>query len=137
MALASGLSLQPTQYSCGRAGSQGQEGVRADRASPLGLLSYNGEIRCSISLGPRPRGASRSLTSIKHLPFFSPARPLDQSPGGLYLPLPHSQRVSECPFICGAPANFDQNGTRKVSKRNPIHLNGFQQNLDLGLLIVV
>lgn len=59
----------------GEVAPQGQKGVRADRASPLGLLSYNGEITGSISLGPRPRGALRSLPSIKHLHLFSPPSP--------------------------------------------------------------
>lgn len=51
---------------------QGQEGVRDDGERPLGLPSYNGEIICSVTLGLRPRGAPRSLLSIRHLPLSSP-----------------------------------------------------------------
>ena len=122
----------------GEEAPQGQKGVRADGAEPLGLLSYNGEITCSVSLGPRPRGALRSLPSMKHLPLFSPTLPALGSESWWAPPsTPHPQRTPEYTFICEASAHSDQNGTRKVSKCTPVILNGFQQNSDPGLLIVM
>lgn len=123
----------------GEVAPQGQKGVRADGASPLGLLSYNGEITGSISLGPRPRGALRSLPSIKHLHLFSLPLPAPVSESWWAPPstATHRETMPEYNFICEASANFDQNGTRKVSKCTPINLSGFQQNSDPGLLIMM
>lgn len=115
MALTQGFLCSRPTLPAGEAVPRDREAPGLTRAGPLGLLSSNGGMTGSIRLGLRPGGAPGSLLSIKHLPLVSPSPETRVLVGSTSRS--HFHRGSPPPFLGGASANLDQNGTGEKSPR--------------------